>query len=105
VNFPTNTVVVTGAAGWLGRRLVQALACGLPDDERLARPQPDLRIRCLVRPGEETAFLKSLSSRVELVEGDVRTPGDCATLVRGAEGGRVVSHGRDHSSTARVRVF
>lgn len=86
MNFPTNTVVVTGAAGWLGRGLVQALVRGLPDDERLAKPQADLRIRCLVRPGEDAAFLKSLSPRLELVEGDVRAPGDCAALVLGAEG-------------------
>ena len=85
MNFSTNRVVVTGAGGWLGRGLVQALVCGLPDDARLAVPPPDLHVRCLVQPGEDTAFLRSLSPRIELVTGDVRVPADCAALLRECE--------------------
>jgi nucleoside-diphosphate-sugar epimerase len=104
VNFPTNIVVVTGAAGWLGRGLVQALVCGLADDERLAKPQTNLRIRCLVQPREEAAFLKSLSPQVEIVEGDVRVPGDCAALLRGTEGA-VLFHAAGIIHPRRVSDF
>jgi nucleoside-diphosphate-sugar epimerase len=104
MNLPTNTVVVTGAGGWLGKALVQALARGMPDDERFAKPQANLRIRCFVRPGEDTAFLKSLSPMLELVVGDARVPGDCAALMRGAEGA-VLFHTAGIIHPGRVSEF
>ena len=42
-----NQVLVTGSSGWLGRRLVEALAAGLPDDSRLSSPPKDRKIRGL----------------------------------------------------------
>ncbi|RPI61219.1 MAG: NAD-dependent epimerase/dehydratase family protein [Lysobacterales bacterium] len=56
--------IVTGAAGWLGRRMVETL-----------RPRP---VRSFVLPGE--------TSTGDVVTGDVRNPGNCETLFAGARG-------------------
>jgi nucleoside-diphosphate-sugar epimerase len=78
--------LVTGAAGWLGSRLVECLARGLPDHPALSSPTPDLRIRCLVLPGQDAAPLRAVSDRVEVVAGDLQNPADCARLCEGARG-------------------
>ena len=71
------TVVVTGAAGWLGQNLVRALAT-----------QPRRRrIRCLVHDAGDAARLELIDPRVEVVVGDVRDPAvidECFEGIRGA---------------------
>lgn len=77
MDFGTRDVLVTGAAGWLGLSLVKALANGLPEVDALRRPQPGLRIRCLILPGQDGAALASISDAVEVVVGDLRNPDVC----------------------------
>ncbi len=86
MTFQTNQVVVTGALGWLGVRLVQALIKGLPDHDGLKTPQADLRVRCLILPGQDDAPLKAISDRIDVRQGDIRNPSDCARLCDGAKG-------------------
>jgi nucleoside-diphosphate-sugar epimerase len=86
MNLNTNLVLVTGAAGWLGSRLVESLVRGLPEHDELKSPGSDLRIRVLVLPGQDTAFLKGISDRIEIVVGDVRSPADCGKLCADAKG-------------------
>jgi nucleoside-diphosphate-sugar epimerase len=70
---PDNTVVVSGAAGWLGQNLVRTLA-----------GQPDRRvIRCLVHEAADRAPLELLDERVEVVVGDVRDPAAIDALFEG----------------------
>jgi nucleoside-diphosphate-sugar epimerase len=83
LDFGSSHLIVTGAAGWLGRRLVDTLAHGLPEVAALATPPADVRIRCLVLPGEDATALSHLSERVEVVIGDVRDPAACARLFEG----------------------
>jgi nucleoside-diphosphate-sugar epimerase len=83
-DFGTDLVIVTGAAGWAGSRLVETLAHGLPGDPEFAIPQPNLRIRGLLLPGEEG--LVGIPERVEVVSGDLRDPGTCSALCREAKG-------------------
>ena len=64
-------VLVTGAPGWLGTRLVGALAAA------------GVQTRCLVLPGSETAELSRLG--VETVEGDVTEPGSLAAATSGVD--------------------
>jgi nucleoside-diphosphate-sugar epimerase len=85
MNFKTNLVLVTGATGWLGSRLVESLVRGLPDHGSLKIPRVDLRIRCLVLPGLDTASLEKISDRIEIVSGDIRNPADCARFCANAK--------------------
>jgi nucleoside-diphosphate-sugar epimerase len=61
---PASTVVVTGAAGWLGQNLVRALA---------SQPVRQ-RIRCLVSRRGDASLLEVIDPRIEVVVGDVRDP-------------------------------
>ena len=80
MNLNTNLVLVTGAAGWLGSRLVESLVRGLPEHDELKSPAADLRIRVMLLPGQDAAALKKLSDRIEVVAGDIRNIADCAKL-------------------------
>ena len=82
---------MTGAAGWLGRRLVDTLAHGLGDHPELAEPDPAFRIRAFDLPGADFTALRGLSERVEVVEGDLRRPDDVTRLFTGTRGA-VVFH-------------
>ena len=86
MNLPSNQILVTGALGWLGSRLVETLISGLPDHEALASPRADLRLRCLALPGQDTSALRQFSDRIEWVEGDLQNPVDCDRLCRDARG-------------------
>ena len=75
-------VLVTGATGWLGYRVVEALVGGIPDYERvfpLSGP-----VRCLVQSGEDATKLRKLGA--EPVFGDIRDPEAVRRFVAGADG-------------------
>ena len=85
-----NQLFITGSLGWLGSRLVEILVSGLPDHPDLRQPSEDLRIRCLIQPGQDPAPLQKLSSRIECFAGDIRNPADCAQFLRGAQGATLI---------------
>jgi nucleoside-diphosphate-sugar epimerase len=72
------TMIITGAAGWLGQNLVRAVA-----PERA-------EVRCLVRTADEAALLALVSQTVRTVVGDVRDPTALDELFEGAAGATVV---------------
>lgn len=76
------TLLVTGAAGWLGVRLTDTLLSGLPDAAGFPAPE-NVRIRCLVLPGDDSAPLTALGDSVEIVTGDVTDSSSCAELCQG----------------------
>jgi nucleoside-diphosphate-sugar epimerase len=63
--------LVTGAAGWLGTRIVRALVKGLPDVEAFKEGNPERKIRCLLLPDESAEELKRFGGNVEIVRGDL----------------------------------
>ena len=71
----TRTIAITGATGFVGRHVV----------ERLLQ-EPDLKLRCLVRPDSDTTPLHRWGPRIELVEGDVCEPATLPPLMSGAWG-------------------
>lgn len=84
MNLGADTVLVTGAAGWLGRGLLRALTQGLAEVPGLGEPARHAAIRALVLPGEPAADLAGADGRVTVVEGDLRNPADCARFCEGA---------------------
>lgn len=82
----TNLILITGAAGWLGSRLVETLVRGLPEHDELKSPSAHLRIRVLLLPGQEAAAVKKISDRIEVVTGDIRSAADCARFCADAKG-------------------
>ena len=87
--LPFQKVLVTGSAGWLGRRLVDVLANGLPDDERFAAPKAGLSIRALDLPAT-TPAQGPAAVNVESLSGDIGNPADCQRLCAGAAGGLLI---------------
>ncbi len=85
MNLQTDLVLVTGPLGWLGTSLVHALIRGLPDHPELSQPAKELRIRCLVLPGQDPAPLKKLSDRIEIVTGDIQSAADCDRFCTGSK--------------------
>ena len=73
-----DTVVITGAAGWLGQNLVREVA-----------PQRSA-VRCRVRTDEEATLLSLVSPSISTVVGDVRDPTALDALFAGASGATVV---------------
>lgn len=68
-------VTVTGATGFVGRALVQRLMS-----------EPDVAIRCLVRPGSDVSALRRLDGEVSLVYGDITQPETLNEAFKGAWG-------------------
>lgn len=103
MDLGTQDVIVTGAMGWLGQRLVETLVHGLPDHPALRRPAR-LRVRALVLPGQDAGDLHRRCPGVEIVTGDVRVPEDCARLCAGTENA-VMFHTAGIIHPRRVREF
>ena len=77
---PAESVVVTGAAGWLGQNLVRALA-------------PERRqVRCLVHDAADGPLLEVIDPSVDVVVGDVRDPAAVDRLFDGVDSGATVFH-------------
>ena len=104
MNLSTNLVLITGAAGWLGSRLVESLLRGLPDHAALRAPRADLRLRVLLLPGQDAAPLRKLSDRIEVVTGDIRSAADCAKFCANATGA-ILFHTAGLIHPKRVREF
>src|SRR5437016_5932080 len=85
MNSSTKLVLVTGPVGWLGSRLVETLTRGLPEHEALKSPLPDLRIRCLVLPGQDVSPLSRSPCPIEIVTGNLESRADCERFCAGAK--------------------
>lgn len=76
--------VVTGAPGWLGTTLVEALARGARFQSITTEPR---RVRCIVQPGADVRALERLG--VEIVHADLR---DARALSGACAGASTVFH-------------
>jgi nucleoside-diphosphate-sugar epimerase len=81
-----NLALVTGAPGWLGTPLVEALAQGVSFRSIAVGPR---RVRCVVQPGVDVGALERLGSNVEVVRADLR---DATALAGICDGATTVFH-------------
>ena len=84
MSISANKILITGAAGWLGRGLLNALINGLPDCERLCTPHDDLNIRVFV-PAAEEEKIRVFSKNLEIIAGNLTNPEDCQLFCDGFE--------------------
>ncbi len=89
--------VVTGAPGWLGTSLVEALARGVSFHNVAAGPRS---VRCLVHPDADLTPLVSFGGNVEVVRVDLR---DRSSVLRTCEGAEVVFHSAGIIHPRRIR--
>ncbi|MCH7891710.1 MAG: NAD-dependent epimerase/dehydratase family protein [Gemmatimonadetes bacterium] len=80
--IPKADVLVTGATGWLGTRLVEILH----QRRGTSALEPIENIRCLVPRGMDPDPLTSISNRVDVASGDLRDPESLREFCRRAEG-------------------
>ena len=80
----TAAALVTGAPGWLGTRIVNALVNGLPEVDALRTPAKRV-VRCLVHPSADPAPLRELA-KVEVIVGDIADASSLEPFFAGAEG-------------------
>jgi nucleoside-diphosphate-sugar epimerase len=92
-----NLAVVTGAPGWLGTSLVEALVRGVSFRAITVAPR---RVRCVVLPGVDVAPLVALGSSVEIVRADLR---DARALEGVCEGATTVFHAAGIVHPRRVK--
>lgn len=104
MDFKTDTILVTGAGGWLGCGLLDGLVKGLPGVKGLNQSNPNLAIRAFVQNGQDVSMLRKLSTRMEIVSGDLRSPADCARFCANAKGS-VLFHTAGVIHPQRVRDF
>lgn len=77
---------ITGALGWLGKRLTRLAAEG--EFNFLLGERPT--IRCLVLPGQDEAEFQAMGPHVEVLAGDLRHPADCARFLEDSAGALLV---------------
>lgn len=70
VDLKTNLILVTGANGWLGKNLIDAIVNSNPDCG-ITLVNNKIEIRCLVKPGEDTSFLNNFSQYIQIYNGDI----------------------------------
>ena len=94
-------VLVTGANGWLGRRVVRALTQGHPEMGLVGKG--GRRVRMLVRSDESVDDLLAL--KAEKVEGDLRDPVAARSFVAGSAGATLIHLAGIIHPARRTREF
>ena len=102
MNVSPHKLLVTGAAGWLGKRLTRLVARREIRQDLFSDLPRTLSIRALILPGEDSAPLEALG--VDVFRGDLRNSADCAAFCEGARDA-IVFHTAGIIHPARVRQF
>jgi len=98
----TNRILITGANGWLGKRLARLVARRELDAGVLSNLPADSSLRCLILPAEKPDELRQIGA--EVTGGDIRNSSDCAAFCEGAKGA-ILIHTAGVIHPARVKDF
>ncbi|MFI5349142.1 MAG: NAD-dependent epimerase/dehydratase family protein [Elusimicrobiota bacterium] len=93
------TVLVTGAPGWLGTRLVETL---LHRFEGRAPLTQHGEVRCLAYPGQEDILRRRFGDDVRIVRGDITCPGTLGGILDGVG---TVFHAAGLVHAQRVKTY
>ena len=85
LKFKTNRILITGASGWLGSGVLNALLNGIMECELFKKPQAKLKIRVFVLKGEETR-IRNFSEQIEVITGNLVSNQDCERFCKNAKG-------------------
>jgi nucleoside-diphosphate-sugar epimerase len=102
MEFSMNRILITGANGWLGKRLARLIARRELEAGVLSHLPADLTLRCLLLPGESPEDLRQIGA--EVIGGDLRNSSDCAAFCQGAKGA-VLIHTAGIIHPRRVKEF
>jgi len=84
-------IYITGAAGWLGKRMVKLIGQREFGNEFLNKNiSEDIEIHCLVLPGQQFEEWENISSGIKIHEGDITNKHDCHKFLQGAKGSLLV---------------
>lgn len=78
-------LLVTGAPGWLGTRLVEMLEQGTLDPSVRGKP-----LRCLVRPCDDDSVIRRVAPGADVAVGDLSDLSSLHAFCRGADGATLV---------------
>ena len=78
------SILVTGAPGWLGTRLLEALLIGVPSVCGLEASDAQRTVRALVHPAADPAPLAELSPHLRRISGDITDPEALRAFCAGA---------------------
>ncbi len=98
-------ILITGAPGWLGTRLLEVLTHGLPGVPEFVSGDPGRKVRCLVQPAIDPTPLGETGGNVQLVTGDLTDPAAAQALCAGAEGAILFHIAGVVHPASRVRDF
>jgi nucleoside-diphosphate-sugar epimerase len=100
-----STAYVTGATGWLGSRLMSALAAPHLDNSPSAKSR-FAKIKCFVQHDSDLDAIELPRSDYEVVRGDIRNPDDVEQFLSGAEGSTIFHcAGMIHPTTRTHDLF
>ncbi|MBX3181670.1 MAG: NAD(P)-dependent oxidoreductase [Polyangiaceae bacterium] len=97
-------VILTGAGGWLGRRLVDALTTGLTGVPPFDQPTELAELRLLYHDADRAQGAPSAPSRAQVLHGDLQREDTRRALLKGAEGALLI-HTAGVIHPRRVRDF
>jgi nucleoside-diphosphate-sugar epimerase/choline dehydrogenase-like flavoprotein len=79
-------VLVTGAPGWLGTRLVELLREGFPGIDGFDAAGPRRRLRCLIHPAADPTPLSAGAAAIDVVRGALPDPAAARAICANAAG-------------------
>jgi nucleoside-diphosphate-sugar epimerase len=102
--FETEQILITGAAGWVGRAFLSALHGHQTDGRCEVAGSPAPRIRALVQSETDALAVRRISDDVEIVIGDLRHQEHTTRFCDGAQGA-LLFHLAGVIHPRRVREF